>query len=171
MRIRPLRPEDDRSLFDCGDDALNRFFREFAYHNQQRLHVGVTYVAEEAGLVLGFITLAACSIEVDRLTARLRKRLPAYPLPALRVARLAVAREAQGQGLGSELVAFAGQVALGMSEGVGCFVLVVDAKPAAVRFYERFGFEVLEPLRGAAGTRPRQTTLFLPTQDVRAALG
>ena len=38
------------------------------------------------------------------LPKTIRKRLPNYPLPALRLARLAVAASAQGQGIGKQLL-------------------------------------------------------------------
>jgi GNAT superfamily N-acetyltransferase len=87
--------------------------------------------------ILGFITVAATSITIDSLPARTRDRLPKYPLSALRVARLAVAQSAQGQGIGKQLLRAAFQLAHEMAERVGCVGVVVDAKANAVEFYER----------------------------------
>ncbi len=43
--IRELERSDPRSEFDCGDEILNHFFRNYAGQNQFRHHIGVTYVA------------------------------------------------------------------------------------------------------------------------------
>src|SRR5581483_919025 len=138
MEIRPLRPSDDRSAFDSGDEALDRFFRKYAGQNQFRHYVGVTYVAVDEGKVLGFATVAPGHIEVEDFPAAVRKKLPRYPLPILRLARLAVDRSAQSLGLGKQLLRFAFQLAKAMADEFGCAGVVVDAKPDAVAFYEKY---------------------------------
>jgi hypothetical protein len=90
MEIRGLREDDDRSRFRSGDVDLDRFFHRFAGQNQFRHHVGVTYVAIDGGSILGFVTIAPGQIEIDALPPTSRKALPRYPLPVLRLARLAV---------------------------------------------------------------------------------
>jgi GNAT superfamily N-acetyltransferase len=166
IEIRPLRPEDDRQSFTSSDVDLDRFLRKFAAQNQFRLHIGTTYVAVNGREILGFVTVAATSITIDRLPARKRKRLPRYPLPALRVARLAVATSARGQGIGKRLLRAAFQLAREMAERVGCVGVVVDAKPAAVAFYERYGFEPMEVLGGHLGDRPPPLPMFLPLDSI-----
>src|SRR4051812_19859058 len=99
MLIRALAESDDRSRFSSGDPELDRFFREFAGQNQFRHHLGVTYVAAEGRAILGYATVSPGQVEIDRLPATRRKRLPRYPLPILRLARLAVDEVAAGQGL------------------------------------------------------------------------
>lgn len=168
IEIRPLRPEDDRQLFTSGDVDLDRFFRKFAGQNQFRLHIGTTYVAVTGREILGFITVAATSITIDNLPARTRKRLPRYPLPALRLARLAVAQSAQGQGIGKQLLRAAFQLAHEMAERVGCVGVVVDAKPDAIEFYERYGFERLEVISGRLSDHPSPLPMFLPLESIPA---
>ena len=126
IEIRPLRPDDDRSLFSSGDVELDRFFRNYAGQNHFRLHVGVTYVASTAGRVVGYVTIAPGSMVIDRLPRRERQRLPAYPLPILRLARLAVATTHQGHGIGSRLVRFALELAREMAERFGCVGVAAD---------------------------------------------
>jgi len=54
--------------------------------NQFKLHLAVTYVATAEGRILGFATVAGSSVERHRLPPpRLRRRLPDYPLPVLRL--------------------------------------------------------------------------------------
>jgi GNAT superfamily N-acetyltransferase len=105
--IRALREDDDRTPFRSGDADLDRFFHQFAGQNQFRHHLGVTYVAVEDRTILGFATVAAAHVEIDDLPLAVRRKLPRYPLPVLRLARLAVDQSAQGQGLGLHLLRFA----------------------------------------------------------------
>jgi len=169
VEIRRLRQGDDRARFQSGDPDLDRFFHAFAGQNQFRHHVGVTYVAVEAGTVLGYTTIAPAAIEVDHLPAALRRRLPRYPLPVLRLARLAVDSRYRGRGLGAELLRFALGLTVRMAEDYGGVGVVVDAKPGAVPFYERYGFRAIAVLEGSSDARPRPTPMFLPTSEITAA--
>lgn len=169
VAIHPLRPENDRDGFACGDESLDRYLRQFAWQNMARHRLGVTYVAEEAGVVLGYATLVAASLSASSISRVLTKQLPRYPVPALRVARLAVDLRFRGNGIGSALVGAACDVALEMSDRVGCAGLVVDAYEDAVAFYEIFGFERVEIESGGSPVRPRQAVMFLPLSAAEAA--
>jgi GNAT superfamily N-acetyltransferase len=63
-------------------------------------------VAVEDRRILGFATIAAGHLEIEGLPAAPRARLPRYPLPVLRLARLAVDESAHSHGLGTELLRF-----------------------------------------------------------------
>jgi len=169
MEIRALRQSDDRSTFQSGDEALDRFFRHYAGQNQFRHHLGVTYVLVDGDRVLGYATVAPRHIEIEDLPERIRKKLPRYPVPVLGLARLAVDRSAQSMGLGVELLRFVLGLASKMADEVGCAGVVVDAKPGAVDFYAKYGFLPFEPLEGQSEARPRATTMWLPVQAIRAA--
>lgn len=169
VKIHPLRPENDRSQFACGDPSLDRYVREFAWQNMSRHSLGVTWVAEQGGVVLGYVTVAAASMRAGEARPRSVQGLPLYPLPVLRVARLAVDERFRGSGIGTQLLGAAFDVALDMRARVGCVGVVVDAKPEAVRFYERFGFTGVTAQSGSSAVRPLQTMLFLPIRTVEAA--
>lgn len=171
MEIRALREEDDRSSFRSGDPDLDRFLERFAGQNQFRHYVGVTYVAVEEGRILGFVTVAAGHIEIEDLPAATRRKQPRYPLPVLRLARLAVDRSARGQGLGRRLLRFALELALRMARDYGCIGVVVDAKPAAVDFYREHGFVSVDAVEGQSDARPAPIPMFLGIGTVREALG
>lgn len=167
IEVRALRPDDDRSKFRSGQPDLDRFFHRYAGQNQFRHHIGITYVAvddkAEQQPIVGFATVSASQIEVTDLPPGQRKRLPQYPLPVLRLARLAVDEGAQGQGVGLHLLRAVFILARQMADEVGCVGVVVDAKPEAIGFYERFGFEVIADLvEGEIGDRPKPTPMFLP---------
>src|SRR5437867_6223941 len=119
MEIRALRSSDDRSAFQSGDERLDRFFRTYAGQNQFRHYLGVTYVAVDDHRVRGFATVAPGQIDVEDLPAAMRKKLPRYPLPILRLARLAVDRSAQSRGLGTQLLRFVCRLAGKMADDYG----------------------------------------------------
>ena len=48
-----------------------------------------------------------------------------------------------------------------MAGDFGCIGVVVDAKPQAVTFYERYGFTALEVVQGHLGDRPEPLPMFL----------
>ncbi|EGV27933.1 GCN5-related N-acetyltransferase [Thiorhodococcus drewsii AZ1] len=166
LRIRRLEPGDDRRQFTSGNPDLDRFFHRFAGQNQFRHHLGVTYIALAEARILGFVTVAPSEIEIEALPQERRRRLPHYPLPVIRVARLAVAEQAHGCGIGKALLRFALELARRTSEEIGCIGVVVDAKPEAQSFYRRYGFEPFDLLEGALHNRPEPIPLFLPLSAI-----
>ncbi len=140
VTIALLNAQHQRAGFDCGDAALNEFLQKHA-GQQQRRDFGKTYLAldDNASTVLGFITVSAGQIATTTLPAELK--LPRYPVPVLRIGRLAVDTRAQGKGIAQDLLAFALRLALDFSQQVGLYAVVVDAKHERARdFYARLGF-------------------------------
>jgi GNAT superfamily N-acetyltransferase len=168
LTVRKLRPDDDRSTFESGDPDLDRFFKRFAGQNQFKHYVGTTYVAEDDGTLAGFATVSAAQIEIRDLPASQQGRLPGYPLPVLRLARLAVDRKAQGRGVGLALLKAVFVLARAMAADFGCIGVVVDAKPQAVAFYERYGFLELDVVQGQLGDRPEPVPMFLAVGAIPA---
>lgn len=143
--VRALARGDDRSGFSCGHPDLDRFFEHYAGPNQFKLHLAVTYVAVVADRIIGFATVAASSLERRHVPGpQRRRRLPGYPLPVLRLARLGVDTRAQGRGIGGALVRHVLGLAMDQRDALGCIGVVTDAKVEAVAFYERLGFVRLE---------------------------
>jgi len=162
FEIRKLTSEDDRSRFHSGNADLDRFFARYAGQNQFRHHIGTTYVAIAAGgAIAGFATVSASEISPDSMPASKRKRLPRYPLPVLRLARLAVDEGYKGQGVGSLLLRAVLELAARMVDDMGCAGVVVDAKPEAVAVHGKLGFIPLEVVAGELGDRPQPLPMFL----------
>jgi GNAT superfamily N-acetyltransferase len=159
LTVRRLEARDDCASFRSGNIELDRFFTRYAGQNQFRHHIGTSYVAVEGGAILGFATVAASELTSAHLSAAKRRRLPAYPLPVLRLARLAVDERARGRGVAQALLRFV--FALAQAEEMGCVGVVVDAKPEAVTFYEKLGFIALEATAGLLGDRPEPLPMFL----------
>lgn len=171
VEIRALARDDDRSGFSCGEPDLDRFFEHYAGQNQFKLHLAVTYVALVQTRIVGFATVAPSSIERASVpSARLRKRLPSYPLPVLRLARLGVDTRAQGLGIGKGLLRHVLGLSLEQRDRLGCVGVVTDAKPGAVAFYESLGFVALDAVReGLLASEP--LPMFLGIETIATALG
>jgi GNAT superfamily N-acetyltransferase len=169
VELRRLARDDDRADFSCGQSDLDRFFEHYAGQNQFKLHLAVTYVAVAEGRIAGFMTVAPCSIERASVPdARLRRRLPSYPLAALRVARLGVDVRAQGLGIGRALLRHGLRLALDQRERVGCIGVVTDAKPDAVAFYQSLGFTAVDGIiEGRLVGEP--LPMFLGIETIAAA--
>jgi GNAT superfamily N-acetyltransferase len=95
--------------------------------------------------IAGYHTLGAAQFSFQDLPESLRRRLPSYPIPAVRLARLAVDKRFQGQGLGELFLGDAANRATLAADQIGIHLLVVDAKDAsAATFYAKYGFQALQ---------------------------
>ncbi len=167
LEIVRLDPLHDRSLFRSGNPELDRFFLLYAGQNQFRHHIGVTYVAILDGAVVGYATVTPSEIHPLRLKVVKGKRLPKYPIPVLRLARLAVDERLQGHGVGSSLLRAVFAIAVQLADEVGCAGILVDAKTDAVAFYEKLGFIALAVEAGELGDRPIPLVMFLELDQLR----
>ena len=146
-RIERLGKGHLRATFDSGNQALDRFLHKYARQNDA-LGLGRTYVAVRSGdpeaRVVAYYTLSSGSLDLVDLPSEARHRLPRYPVPVIHLGRLAVDRSAQGQGLGSLLLASALERAYFASQAIGALAVEVLAVDEAARsFYLKHGFQEL----------------------------
>lgn len=170
IEIRLLSEEDDTSSFDCGKTELNQFLKQYAKQNQFKHYIGTSYVAVAKGVIIGYLSLSASSIRIDELSSIVTKKLPKYPLPILRLTRLAIDKKYQNHGIGTQLLTFTLQLTLKQKEQFGCFGLVVDAKEESINFYAQFGFEPFSIVSGKLETRPFAKSMFLATKVIEKAI-
>ncbi len=116
------------------------------------------------------MTVSSGEMVAQRLSKTLRKRLPSYPLPILRTARLAVDERFQGHGIGRLLLRTMLELALEMRDRAGCIGVVVDAKQEAVAFYSALGFESIALISGALGDQPEPVAMLLPIRQIEVAV-
>lgn len=141
LEIEPLSAQHDRRNFSCGAPPLDEYLRRYARQHTDA-NVSRTYVAVEGRVVRGYYSLAMAAIRKTDLPDELTKRFPRFPLPVARLARLAVDRRHQGQGLGELLLTDALDRCLRLSNEIGMIGVVVDAKDERARgWYERYEFE------------------------------
>ena len=133
----------DRSSFSCGVAALDDYLCQRAGQHH-RDGIATTHVLTDdaqPAQILGFCALSAAHLHLSELQQADLKRLPAYPVPAMRMGRLAVSASEQGKGYGQLLLGHVVNLALSVRQTMGVRVLIVDAKDAqAAAFYERYGF-------------------------------
>ena len=166
--IRRLEERDEVENFDCGDEPLNNYLKRHAWSNQEKISIGVTYVAiDEAAprAVLGYFTLATASVERGAFPKKYVRGLPPYDLPLILLARLAVDRRLARRGLGHALLSEAFRISLRVADEVGCRCIVTDAYRDRIGWYAKYGFV---PIEGAAESGPQR--MFLDIRTVRAAL-
>lgn len=141
---RPLRKDDDRHDFDCGEKVLNHWLRRHAWGNEVT-NASRTYVVtdEGNGLIAGFVSLATGQIERSFLSKSQQRNQP-DPIPVLVLGQLAIDTRYQGRRLGASLLKHAFEVAVVASQKVGIVGVVTHPLNTGVRnFYQKWGFENL----------------------------
>jgi GNAT superfamily N-acetyltransferase len=160
----PIGKKYDREAFDCGDKELNDFLRRYARQSHERGGAKTFLAIDDSDnqTILGFYSLSPASVDYARTPEIMRRGLARHDVPGFRLARLAVNRHHQGQGLGGQLLLAAGRRCLLASAEVGGVVLVIDAKNESVAgWYASYG---AVPLIDAP------LSLLLPLATIEAAL-
>lgn len=140
-QFKPKR--HDRDGFACGEPSLDAYLRQQAAQHH-RAGISTTHVLvddSDPAHILGYYSLSAAQLLLTDLQEADRKHLPNYPVPAIRMGRLAVSADEQGKGRGDYLLAHAVTRCLGLREQLGVRVLLVDAlHEKAAHFYRAYGF-------------------------------
>lgn len=146
----------DRAGFACGESTLDRYLREQATQHH-RDGIATTHVlvdAADPARILGYYTLSAAQLLLTDLQEADSSRLPHYPVPAVRMGRLAVATDERGKDYGGLLLAHAVTCCLDLRGQLGVRVLLVDAlHDKTAGFYRTYGFR---------NCTARSHTLYLP---------
>jgi GNAT superfamily N-acetyltransferase len=160
----PISKKHERDAFDCGEEALDEFLRRHARKSHD-LGGAKTFLAIDDGdnkTILGFYSVSPASVEYARTPEIVKRGLARHDVPGFRLARLAVDRKLQGQGIGGQLLLAAGRRCLLAAAEVGGVMLVIDAKNDRVaKWYASYG---AVPLLDAP------LTLLLALATVEAAL-
>jgi hypothetical protein len=143
-----IRKSHDRASFDCGDAEMNTFLQRFARQSHEQ-NAAKTFCAvddENPHRILGFYTVAPCSIPHQAVPAVMTRGLARHEVPGFRLARLATSITVAGRGLGGQLLAAAALRCLRIAGEGGGILLVIDAKSdRAANWYASYG---AEPLQG-----------------------
>lgn len=137
----------DLKAFDCGKPDMNTFLSRHAVKHS-KLGLSRTYVLAESSQsskksIAAYYTLAAST--VCRASIPSTSSLPAYPVPVVMLARLAISILHQGKGLGAKTLIYALRHAVSLSRaGLPAYGLVLDVVDnSALQFYQHF--ELFEP--------------------------
>ena len=141
-----IRKSHDRASFDCGDVEMNAFLQRFARqgHEQNAAKTFCAIDTATADRILGFYTIAPCSVAHEVVPVSITKGLARHEVPGFRLARLATDISVAGQGLGGQLLAASALRCLRLAREGGGILLVVDAKnERAAHWYASYGAEPL----------------------------
>lgn len=141
-RFEELTRSHNRVGFDCGVQELNVFLHNLAHQNFKK-GLSRTFVLTSKDIpeeILSFYTLSIFEVCARKLPQRFSKKYKGH-LPAVKIARLAVATVLQNQGFGKYMIIDAIRRAMAISKHVGIIGLFVDAtNEDAKKYYLKFGF-------------------------------
>lgn len=147
LKVVGLDKNHDRTNFDCGNDELNQYLKQYAnQHNKKGISKTYILINDELpDVILGFYCLSAYAI--NNSNAHLTN-LPKNEIASVLIGRFAIDKQFSGKGLSNELFIHAFATIKKASELLGIVLIVVDAKNTALLpFYQRMGFVPLDELR------------------------
>lgn len=163
LKIEHLTKHHDRKSFDCGDQKLNEFLQKTARQHAER-GISRTFVlvdGDSPKTILGYYTLTVCEVLPGKIADSRLQSYP-HPMPAAKLARLAICADNQKNGFGQNLLFNAMERSAQISENVGLVGVFVDVKDDKVAsYYAKFGF---------IPTENNPLVLYLPIATIRQAL-
>lgn len=149
-----------RSTFDCGESAVNDWFRTKAVQSQEKLLAWTTVFLDPNSEVAGFYSLANGEVGNSDLPLSVTRGLPNRPLSVAVLAWMGVAIAHQRQGLGERLLVHALlQLVRAMDQLPFVAVMLDSRSTAAKRLYEKYEF--IECLN-------RPNRMYLSSRDLLA---
>lgn len=146
-REEAIAKSHDRQSFDCGDPAMNDFFRRYARQSHEQ-NASKTFCAIDASTpnrVLGFYTVSPSSVAHAGVPASMTKGLAQHEVSGFKLARIATDVSVAGHGLGGQLLVAAALRCLRIASEAGGVLLIIDAKgERAAQWYASYGAEPLE---------------------------
>ncbi|HUX18215.1 MAG TPA: hypothetical protein VMV63_03390 [Acidithiobacillus sp.] len=143
--VASLSRQHPRSTFRCGETELDQWLDRYALQQQNKglSRTFVLFNEDRPDILAGFYSLTADALSPDTFPEDFARRYPGqYPIPAIRLVRLARHTEFKGQDIGGYLLVSALICSVTASRQIGVAVIVVDAKNASAKsFYEKYGFK------------------------------
>jgi ribosomal protein S18 acetylase RimI-like enzyme len=150
VTLPPFRVEalasHDRSAFCCGNDRIDKYFRETVRQDVKRGYVKCFVAIEvETDRLAGFYTLTSNSVPLTQIPDELKRKMPRYPsVPAVLIGWLGRHIDFRGRGLGEALMLDA--IKAIATAVVGSHAIIVDAiDDNAMKFYRAYGFVSISP--------------------------
>ncbi|MDM9629079.1 GNAT family N-acetyltransferase [Rhizobium sp. S152] len=158
----PLAENHRVDEFDSGKPTLDAFLKEMALYNQQQGYSRTFVIATEDYRVVGYHSLCAGMISRYNAPKQIGGHGAPGEIPVALLARLAVDRRYQRDGLGKALLKNALMAVVSSAQLVAFRAVMVHAlDDEAEAYYAKFGFRYAKGL---------ERTLLLPTKDIVASL-
>ncbi|MGL1890918.1 MAG: GNAT family N-acetyltransferase [Spirochaetaceae bacterium] len=147
IEIVPVSKKLKLKDFNCGINELNKYLSQFSIPNDKK-NIGKTFVAilkDNIDILVGYYTVSMAQVYFKELPDEMKKGLPKYPVPAMRIGKLAVDEKYHGKNIGAYLLRDSFIRAIRISIDVDIKFIIVDAlNEKAKDFYLRYGFIALE---------------------------
>lgn len=146
MKIVSIRDvsKDLLKPFSSGEKLLDVYLKQCALSNDKK-GVSKTFVclSDDESVLIGFFSLCSANIQFEEYIDIKDESIPHYPIPCIRIARLAVDQKYQGNKIGAYLLKECFLRILSISKTIGVYLVLVDAKESSIGFYEHYGFRLL----------------------------
>ncbi len=154
--------------FDCGNKALNDFLNTEEVKKYEEEDLGKTYLVFHQGDLVAYFTVSSDKLRVSYLrTVKSFSKfaeMKIYAIPAVKIGRLAVSKNYQSRGIGRILVKYIAGMALSIGGKLGVRLLILQAKPESISFYEKCGFHLTREIGHERGKRNR--TMYLDLHEI-----
>ena len=173
LRFDPFRERDQVRKFDSGEPDLDDFLNTEEVEEYERENLGHTPLVFYDGELVAYYTISSDGLRAEYVDARKlsaahvkksAQRIEAYP--ALKIGRFAVQRNWQSRGIGRLLIRRIAAIAVTTQPAVR--LIILNAKPKAVPFYQKAGFVLTNEVRRERGRVNR--TMYLDVLSIQDAV-
>lgn len=119
---------------------INEFLKSEALLEQNQ-GLNTTHLVFYEESLMGFVSLCSDSIRLEQGEMQ-KDNVPYGNIPAIKIARLAIDKNFQRNGLGSFLINFAVSIVSQIRLQMGAKFITVDCYAHRISYYEKFGFVI-----------------------------
>jgi len=159
--FREIKSNDKVGSFSLGDKTyqpLKTFLKDYAkdFHTNNITKTYVLAENKQSTKIVAYISLVCSEITLNTEQKPKKINLERYEtFPAVKLARLAVDARYRKSGLGRLLMqAGIAIIQENIMPWVGCRYFLVDSKPNSLRFYEKYGFILLDHKENETSENP-----------------
>jgi len=151
MTLRSFKETKRVTDFSCGNKDLDDFLNTKEVENYDTENLGKTQMVYYRGQLVAYFTISFAGLKRELVKGLKKFSLPKVidieSYPAIKIGRLAVQKEWQRKGIGKSLLKYI--VAYGLETRVkgGLRLIIVEAEPESQKFYEKFGFILVNQTR------------------------
>jgi GNAT superfamily N-acetyltransferase len=159
--------------FNSGSKDLDEFLNTDEVREYERQNLGKTTLVFYEGDLVGYFTICVDGLRLEYVLEKKTKRSYVNlgtamidKIPCLKIGRLAVAVDWQDKGIGRFLIKHIIGFALDISAELGLRLVIAEAKPEAMDFYIKCGFQPVVETKSQRKRRNR--TVFLDLNELLA---